>query len=64
MKLMCVRASHPMRFGCMMAHKYRGSIVDFLISKDIDPNEEYKVLTNGFEQGNAVNTAIQSFWVF
>ena len=47
-----------------MTHKCRGSIVDFSINKDVDPNEDQKVLTNGFEQGNDVNTARQSFGGF
>jgi hypothetical protein len=38
-----------------MTHKYRGCIVVLSINKSVEPNEEQKVLTNGFEQGFAVN---------
>jgi hypothetical protein len=35
----------------MMTHKYRGSIVVLLISKSVEPNEEQKEMTSGFQQG-------------
>ena len=43
----------------VMTHKCRGSIIAFLISRSVDPNEEQKVLTSEFEQGFTVNTARQ-----
>ena len=36
----------------LMTHKYMGSIVAFLISKSVEPNEEQKEMTSGFQQGN------------
>jgi hypothetical protein len=45
----------------MMTHKYRGCIVVLLINKNVEPNEEQKVLTSVFDQGFTVNT---SKWVF
>mgnify|MGYP005825186927 CR=1 FL=1 len=36
----------------MMTHKYRGSIVVLLINKSVEPNEEQKEMTIGFQQGN------------
>ena len=36
----------------MMSHKYMGSIVDFSISNSVEPNEEQKEMTSGFQQGN------------
>ena len=35
----------------LMTHKYRGSIVVLSISKSVEPNEEQKDLTSGFQQG-------------
>ena len=34
-----------------MTHKYRGSIVVISISKSVEPNEEKKKMTSGFQQG-------------
>ena len=34
----------------MMTHKYRGSIVVLSISKSVEPNEEQKEMTSGFQQ--------------
>ena len=34
-----------------MTHKYMGSIVAFSISKSVEPNEEEKEMTSGFQQG-------------
>ena len=36
----------------MMTHKYMGSIVAFSICKSVEPNEEDKEMTSGFQQGN------------
>ena len=36
----------------LMNHKYMGSIVAFSISKSVEPNEEHKEMTSGFQQGN------------
>jgi hypothetical protein len=41
----------------LMTHKYRRCIVVLLINKSIEPNEEQKALTNGFDQGFTVNTS-------
>ena len=38
--------------GRVMTHKYMGSIVAFSISKIVEPNEEHKEMTSGFQQGN------------
>ena len=35
----------------MMTHKCKGSIVVLSISKSVEPNEEQKEMTNGFQQG-------------
>jgi hypothetical protein len=35
----------------LMTHKYRGSIVVLSISKSVEPNEEQKEMTSGFQQG-------------
>ena len=35
----------------LMTHKYRGSIIVLSISKSVEPNEEQKDLTSGFQQG-------------
>ena len=44
---------HAMANQCrrMMTHKYRGSIVVLSISKSVEPNEEQKEMTSGFQQG-------------
>ena len=34
----------------MMTHKYMGSIVVLSISKSVEPNEEQKEMTSGFQQ--------------
>ena len=34
-----------------MTHKYRGSIIVLSISKSVEPNEEQKEMTSGFQQG-------------
>jgi hypothetical protein len=39
----------------LMTHKYRGCIVILSINKSVEPNEEQKVLTSGFDQGFTVN---------
>ena len=36
----------------LMTHKYMGSSVSFWISKSVEPNEEQKEMTSGFQQGN------------
>ena len=33
----------------VITHKYRGSIVVHSISKSVEPNEEQKEMTNGFQ---------------
>jgi hypothetical protein len=45
----------------LMTHKYRGCIVVLSINKSIQPNEEQKVLTSGFDQGFTVNTSKRVF---
>ena len=35
-----------------MTQKYMGSIVAFSVSKSVEPNEEQKEMTSGFQQGN------------
>jgi hypothetical protein len=45
----------------LMTHKYRGCIVVLSINKSIEPNEEQKVLTSGFDQGFTVNTSKRVF---
>jgi hypothetical protein len=45
----------------MMTHKYRGCIVVLSINKSVEPNEEQKVLTSGFDQGFTVNTSKRVF---
>ena len=35
----------------LITHKYRGSIVVFSISNSVEPNEEQKEMTSGFQQG-------------
>jgi hypothetical protein len=41
----------------VMTHKYRGCIIVLLINKSVEPNEEQKVLTSGFDQGFTVKLA-------
>jgi hypothetical protein len=45
----------------VMTHKYRGCIVVLSINKSVEPNEEQKVLTSGFDQGFTVNTSKRVF---
>jgi hypothetical protein len=45
----------------LMTHKYRGCIVVLSINKSVEPNEEQKVLTSGFDQGFTVNTSKRGF---
>jgi hypothetical protein len=45
----------------LMTHKYRGCIVVLSINKSVEPNEEQKVLTSGFDQGFTVNTSKRAF---
>jgi hypothetical protein len=45
----------------LMTHKYRGCIVVLLINKSVEPNEEQKVLTSGFDQGFTVNASKRVF---
>jgi hypothetical protein len=45
----------------LMTHKYRGCTVVFSINKSVEPNEEQKVLTSGFDQGFTVNTSKHVF---
>ena len=33
-----------------MTHKYRGSILVLSLSKSVEPNEEQKEMTSGFQQ--------------
>ena len=47
--------------GGVMTHKYRGCIVVSSISKNVDPNEEQKVLTSSFDEGFTVNAHRQVF---
>jgi ribonuclease HI len=47
--------------GAMMTHKYRACIVVLSINKSVEPNEEQKVLTSGFDQGFTVNTSKRVF---
>jgi hypothetical protein len=44
-------------FNSVMTHKYRGCIIVLSINKSVEPNEEQKVLTGGFDQGFTVNTS-------
>jgi hypothetical protein len=48
-------------YGPMMTHKYRGPIVVFSISKNVDPTEEQKVLTSSFGEGFTVDAHRQIF---
>ena len=43
------RLSFPSAPRWVMTHKYRGSIVVLLISKSVEPNEEQKEMTRGFQ---------------
>jgi hypothetical protein len=45
----------------VMTYKYRGCIVVLSINKSVEPNEEQKVLMNGFDQGFTINTSKQVF---
>jgi hypothetical protein len=45
----------------VMTHKYRRCIVVLSINKSVEPNEEQKVLTSGFDQGFTVNTSKRVF---
>jgi hypothetical protein len=45
----------------LMTHKYRGCIIVLSINKSVEPNEEQKVLTSGFDQGFTVNTSKRVF---
>jgi hypothetical protein len=45
----------------VMTHNYRECIVVLSINKSVEPNEEQKVLTSGFDQGSTVNTSKQVF---
>jgi hypothetical protein len=44
-----------------MTHKYRECIIVSSISKNVDPNEEQKVLTSSFDEGFTVNAHRQVF---
>jgi hypothetical protein len=48
----------------LMTHKYRGCIIVFSISKNVDPNEEQKVLASSFDEGFPVNAHRQVFGGF
>jgi hypothetical protein len=50
-----------MFYGGVMTHKYRGCIVVLSINKNIEPNEEQKVFTSGFDQEFTVNTSKRVF---
>jgi hypothetical protein len=45
----------------LMTHKDRGCIVVLSINKSVEPNEEQKVLTSGFDLGFTVNTSKRVF---
>jgi hypothetical protein len=45
----------------VMTHKYRGCIIVLSTNKSVEPNEEQKVLTSGFDQGFTVNTSKRVF---
>jgi hypothetical protein len=47
--------------GSLMSHKYRGCIIVLSVNKSVEPNEEQKVLTSGFDQGFTVNTSKRVF---
>ncbi|KAK1683597.1 hypothetical protein QYE76_044445 [Lolium multiflorum] len=49
------------RHDHVMTHKYRGCIVVSSISKNVDPNEEQKVLTSSFDEGFTINAHRQVF---
>jgi hypothetical protein len=44
-----------------MTHKYRGCIIVLSINKSVEPNEEQKVLTSGFDQSFTINTSKRVF---
>ena len=54
--------------GCitrnLMTHKCRGSIIVISISKSVEPNEDQKVLTSGFQQGFTSKTKRKMFMGF
>jgi hypothetical protein len=50
-----------LKYEILMTHKYRGCIIVLSINKSVEPNEEQKVLTSGFDQGVTVNTSKQVF---
>ena len=39
----------PKSYTLLMTHKYRGSIVVLWISKSVEPNEQQKEMTSGFQ---------------
>jgi hypothetical protein len=47
--------------GILTTHKYRRCIVVLSINKSVEPNEEQKVLTSGFDQGFTINTSKRIF---
>jgi hypothetical protein len=67
--------AHPSTFPCanflsdagiledflLMTHKYRGYIVVLSINRSVEPNEEQKVLTSGFDQEFTINTSKRVF---
>jgi hypothetical protein len=57
----CSLVSSTLDAQSMMTHKYRGCIIVLSINKSIEPNEEQKVLTSGFDQGFTVNTSKRVF---
>jgi hypothetical protein len=59
--VLVVSISRIVLVGQLMTHKYRGCIVVLSINKSVEPNEEQKVLTSGFDQGFTVNTSKQVF---
>jgi hypothetical protein len=48
-------------WASLMTYKYRECIIVLLINKSVEPNEEQKVLTSGFDQGFTVNTSKRVF---
>ena len=57
-------SSWPKTDRGVMTQKCRGSIIVFSISRSVDPNEEQKVLTNGFQQGFTASTKWEMFLEF
>jgi hypothetical protein len=55
------QGSNEARKNPVMTHKYRGCIVVVLINKSVEPNEEQKMLTSGFDQEFTVNTSKRVF---